>query len=72
MQRLAAGVGAFQRRHCTLQPDAFSAFVGSHKLLAAHTQARMTMARTLKLYKLPEETATPGIRAMEQRDVPQV
>jgi Myristoyl-CoA:protein N-myristoyltransferase, C-terminal domain len=35
-------------------------------------QARMTMARTIKLYKLPEETATPGIRPMHQADVPQV
>ena len=30
---------------------------------------RMTMARTIKLYKLPEETATPGLRPMERRDV---
>lgn len=33
---------------------------------------RMTMARTLKLYKLPEMPATPGVRPMEARDVPQV
>lgn len=32
----------------------------------------MTMARTIKLYKLSEETATPGIRPMQQADVPQV
>jgi Myristoyl-CoA:protein N-myristoyltransferase, C-terminal domain len=32
----------------------------------------MTMARTIKLYKLSEETATPGIRPMQQSDVPQV
>jgi Myristoyl-CoA:protein N-myristoyltransferase, C-terminal domain len=36
------------------------------------SQARMTMARTIKLYKLSEETATPGIRPMQQADVPQV
>eukprot|EP00887_Chlorella_sp_A99_P007814 scaffold20.g7814.t1 len=29
---------------------------------------RMTMARTLKLYKLPEMPATPGVRPMEARD----
>mmetsp|Transcript_25415 Transcript_25415/g.60438 ORF Transcript_25415/g.60438 Transcript_25415/m.60438 type:complete len:403 (-) Transcript_25415:339-1547(-) len=34
--------------------------------------ARMTMARTIKLYKLPDTTATPGLREMEPRDVPQV
>lgn len=33
---------------------------------------RMTMARTLKLYRLPEKPVTPGIRAMEAQDVPQV
>ncbi|KAI3437841.1 hypothetical protein D9Q98_000287 [Chlorella vulgaris] len=33
---------------------------------------RMTMARTLKLYKLPDQPQTPGIRQMEDRDVPQV
>lgn len=33
---------------------------------------RMTMSRTIKLYRLPEETATPGLRAMERRDVPAV
>ncbi len=30
----------------------------------------MTMARTIKLYKLPDATATPGIRSLEARDVP--
>ncbi|CAN6457042.1 unnamed protein product [Victoria cruziana] len=34
--------------------------------------ARMTMSRTIKLYKLPDSTATPGFRAMELRDVPAV
>lgn len=33
---------------------------------------RMTMARTLKLYKLPDVPQTPGLRQMEGRDVPQV
>eukprot|EP00002_Diphylleia_rotans_P010549 TRINITY_DN2104_c0_g1_i1.p1 TRINITY_DN2104_c0_g1~~TRINITY_DN2104_c0_g1_i1.p1 ORF type:complete len:324 (-),score=76.76 TRINITY_DN2104_c0_g1_i1:612-1583(-) len=30
---------------------------------------RMTMARTIKLYKLPEEPQIPGIRALEKRHV---
>ncbi|KAG9441595.1 hypothetical protein H6P81_017449 [Aristolochia fimbriata] len=34
--------------------------------------ARMTMSRTIKLYKLPESTATPGFRKMELRDIPAV
>ncbi|RRT66644.1 hypothetical protein B296_00010957 [Ensete ventricosum] len=34
--------------------------------------ARMTMSRTIRLYKLPEATATPGFRKMELRDVPAV
>ncbi|KAL6002632.1 glycylpeptide N-tetradecanoyltransferase [Asimina triloba] len=34
--------------------------------------ARMTMSRTIKLYKLPEYTSTPGFRKMELRDVPAV
>lgn len=34
--------------------------------------ARMTMNRTVKLYKLPEATITPGFRKMELRDVPAV
>ncbi|XAR50079.1 Glycylpeptide N-tetradecanoyltransferase [Bertholletia excelsa] len=34
--------------------------------------ARMTMSRTIKLYKLPESTATPGFRKMEPHDVPAV
>ncbi len=32
----------------------------------------MTMARTIKLYKLPDKPKTPGIRPLEKRDVPQV
>lgn len=34
--------------------------------------ARMTMSRTIKLYKLPEQTSTPGFRKMEPHDVPAV
>ncbi|MCL7036829.1 hypothetical protein MKW94_023996 [Papaver nudicaule] len=34
--------------------------------------ARMTMSRTIKLYKLPESTVTPGFRKMELLDVPAV
>ena len=29
------------------------------------------MARTIKLFKLPAEPVTPGLRPMEQRDIPQ-
>ncbi|XP_034696567.1 glycylpeptide N-tetradecanoyltransferase 1-like [Vitis riparia] len=34
--------------------------------------ARMTMSRTIKLYKLPDSTVTPGFRQMELHDVPAV
>ncbi|KAK2984854.1 hypothetical protein RJ640_004679 [Escallonia rubra] len=34
--------------------------------------ARMTMNRTIKLYKLPDSTVTPGFRKMEPHDVPAV
>ncbi|XP_042394292.1 glycylpeptide N-tetradecanoyltransferase 1-like [Zingiber officinale] len=34
--------------------------------------ARMTMSRTIRLYKLPEATVIPGFRKMELRDVPAV
>lgn len=33
---------------------------------------RMTMSRTIKLYRLPDAPATPGLRTMERRDVPAV
>lgn len=33
---------------------------------------RMTMSRTIKLYKLPDSPVTPGFRKMEFRDVPAV
>lgn len=33
---------------------------------------RMTMARTLKLFKLPETTQTPGLRPLTKADIPQV
>merc|ERR1712032_486998 len=38
----------------------------------SHHQSRMTMARTIKLYKLPDSTKLPGMRKMEMRDVPRV
>ncbi|CCD63182.1 putative glycylpeptide N-tetradecanoyltransferase [Caenorhabditis elegans] len=38
----------------------------------SHLSAKMTMARTIKLYKLPEETATRNLREMKSTDVPQV
>ncbi|CAH9091575.1 unnamed protein product [Cuscuta europaea] len=34
--------------------------------------ARMTMSRTIKLYKLPDQTSTRGFRKMEPHDVPAV
>lgn len=39
---------------------------------SCHLQPRMTMARTIKLYKLADQPKTPGIRPLEKRDVPQV
>merc|ERR1712096_45698 len=38
----------------------------------SHLGRRMTMARTIKLYKLPDEPQVPGLRAMEAKDVPRV
>ena len=32
----------------------------------------MTMARTIKLFKLPAEPATPGLRPMKASDAPAV
>ena len=40
--------------------------------LCAAVQPRMTLARTLKLYKLPEQKATKGLRPLESKDVSQV
>ncbi|XP_075492766.1 glycylpeptide N-tetradecanoyltransferase 1-like isoform X1 [Primulina tabacum] len=34
--------------------------------------ARMTMSRTIKLYKLPDQTSIPGFRKMERHDLPAV
>lgn len=36
----------------------------------SHLSRNMTMQRTLKLYKLPEQTKTPGFRKMVSSDVP--
>ncbi|CAI2349559.1 unnamed protein product [Caenorhabditis sp. 36 PRJEB53466] len=38
----------------------------------SHLSQKMTMARTIKLYKLPETTTTRGLRPMTREDVPQV
>ncbi|KAI1292707.1 glycylpeptide N-tetradecanoyltransferase [Mortierella claussenii] len=35
----------------------------------SHLARNMTMARLMKLYKLSAETSTPGLRAMEEKDV---
>jgi len=37
----------------------------------SHLGPRLTMKRVIKLYHLPNDPITPGIRAMEPRDVPQ-
>jgi len=36
----------------------------------SHLQARMTLSRTQKLYKLPSSPLTPGLRPLEHKDVP--
>nr|CAG4640821.1 EOG090X055U [Eulimnadia texana] len=36
----------------------------------SHLSRNMTMQRTLKLYRLPEETKTPGLRQLQQSDIP--
>jgi len=38
----------------------------------SHLGPRMTMARTIKLYKVPEEPQLAGMRKMEERDVKRV
>merc|ERR1711972_326695 len=38
----------------------------------SHLGPRMTMARTIKLYKVPDTPQLPGLREMEPRDVPRV
>nr|CAG4636135.1 EOG090X055U [Eubosmina coregoni]SVE69769.1 EOG090X055U [Eubosmina coregoni] len=37
----------------------------------SHLARNMTMQRTLKLYRLPEETKTPGFRVLEPKDIDQ-
>jgi len=36
----------------------------------SHLSRNMTMQRTLKLFKLPDSTKTPGFRVMRQSDIP--
>jgi len=38
----------------------------------SHLGRRMTMARTIKLYKVPDEPQLPGMREMTEKDVPRV
>lgn len=38
----------------------------------SHLPPRMTMARVIKLYQLPDAPKTPGLRPMEARDIPRV
>lgn len=35
----------------------------------SHLSAKMTMARTIKLYKLPDAPATSGLRPLEKKDI---
>ncbi|RCN32643.1 Myristoyl-CoA:protein N-myristoyltransferase domain protein [Ancylostoma caninum] len=35
----------------------------------SHLSAKMTMARTIKLYKLPDTPVTPGLRPLEKKDI---
>ena len=35
-------------------------------------QNRMTMSRTIKLFRLPDETKTPGFRRLKESDCPAV
>jgi len=37
----------------------------------SHLGKLMTISRTVKLYKLPDKTEIPGIRALQEKDVPQ-
>lgn len=37
----------------------------------SHLSRNMTMQRTLKLYKLPDQPKTPGFRKMTVKDIPQ-
>ena len=59
-------VAECQYWHRTLNPKKLIA-VGFSRL-----GPRMTMARTIKLYKLPEKPTIPGVRQMRQEDVPVV
>eukprot|EP00794_Sanderia_malayensis_P003442 gene3442-3937_t len=36
----------------------------------SHLPKNMTMQRTIRLYRLPEDTKTPGIRVLQREDVP--
>uniref|UniRef100_H3DLY1 Glycylpeptide N-tetradecanoyltransferase n=1 Tax=Tetraodon nigroviridis TaxID=99883 RepID=H3DLY1_TETNG len=38
----------------------------------SHLSRNMTLQRTMKLYRLPDSTKTPGLRPMERRDIRQV
>ena len=61
---LPVPVGSCRYYHRSLDPKKLIE-VGFSRL-----SPRMTMARTQKLYRLPTETATPGLRPMTMEDVP--
>mmetsp|Transcript_10956 Transcript_10956/g.16137 ORF Transcript_10956/g.16137 Transcript_10956/m.16137 type:complete len:426 (+) Transcript_10956:148-1425(+) len=63
---LPVPVGSARYNHRSLNPKKLVA-VGFSRLAP-----RMTLARLQKLYKLPTETFTPTLRAMEKKDVPAV
>merc|ERR1712118_259212 len=50
-------------------------FLNPKKLIEvgfANLGPRMTMARTIKLYKVPDQPQLPGMRPMEKKDMRQV
>jgi glycylpeptide N-tetradecanoyltransferase len=47
-------------------------YYDSWGMLYCLLQPRMTMARTIKLHRLPSSTVTPGLRPMQAADVPAV
>lgn len=59
-------------KRCVCSLPALIMLVAVAQRACGFTQPRMTLARTLKLFKLPEEPQTPGLRPLTPQDVPQV
>ena len=51
------------------KPGALRRYCLSDACVPGAEQPRMTMARMIKLFKLPAEPVTPGLRPMERRDI---